>query len=128
MPRTSVAPRVHTTGAGVTMASAPAPHRGNRIALKLEDRRATSRIYRELVGFTQYCVARIEREVGELSSWNVTVTPKRHGFTSVVIARDGDQVAHGAAVAFDRALAIWDAMSGLEQRVREVRARSRLQA
>jgi len=103
---------------------APRPNerpRRDRVALRLLDRRANSRTQCELGAFARYCVARIERELGEAESWTITVDVAKRTFKSTVLVHhrgcDLDAVAHG----FDGPLAIWDAMCQIEQRLRENR-------
>jgi hypothetical protein len=95
--------------------------KASRIELVVHDGRITGRQYRELSDFVQYCVARIEREVGLVERWQLTVTATRGGFTSTAHVADGEYAADGAALAFDRSLAVWDAMSRLEEGLRELR-------
>jgi hypothetical protein len=81
---------------------------------------ASARQQRELTAFARYCVARLERELGELDRWVVTTNlDPRGGFTSTVSAhRGGGTVeAHGAGQ--DGTLAIWDALCNVEQTLRE---------
>lgn len=82
---------------------------------------ASARQQRELTAFARYCVARLEREVGELEQWVVTANlDPRGGFTSTVTAhRAGvtDVVASG--VGQDGTLAMWDALCNIEQALRE---------
>ena len=48
---------------------------------------ASTRQSRELSAFARYCVARIERELGELSRWTVSTQPDaRGGFSATVVA------------------------------------------
>lgn len=92
-----------------------------RVDLQLH-RGAGDRQYRELGAFVHYCVSRIEREFGEIYHWAVTIGPARGGFTSVVTITDDDEVLESTGVALDGALATWEAMCKLEQRLRELRA------
>jgi hypothetical protein len=83
---------------------------------------AGDRQYRELGAFVHYCVSRIERELGEIDHWSVTIVPARGGFTSVVAITDEAELLESTGVALDGALAAWEAMCKLEQRLRERRA------
>ncbi len=84
--------------------------------------RGQSRRHRELAAFVHYCVARIERELGDVGRWTVRVTPTVGGFTSTVAVEAGSRtevIANG----FDGPLSIWDAMCRVEQALRETRGR-----
>ncbi len=82
---------------------------------------ASARQQRELTAFARYCVARLERELGELE-WVVTTTPDaRGGFTSTVTARQAERAADATGVGHDGTLAIWDALCNIEQILREQR-------
>jgi hypothetical protein len=81
---------------------------------------ASARQQRELTAFARYCVARLERELGELDRWVVTANlDPRGGFTSTVSVHRGvgEVEAHGTGQ--DGTLAIWDALCNIEQTLRE---------
>jgi hypothetical protein len=85
-------------------------------------RGAGDRQYRELGAFVHYCVSRIERELGEIDHWSVTIGPAQGGFVSVVAITREDEALEATGVALDGALAAWEAMCKLEQQLRELRA------
>lgn len=80
------------------------------------------RQYRELGAFVRYCVSRIERELGEIEHWSVTIAPAGGGFTSVVAVQDGSDAIESTGTGLDGPLAAWEALCRLEQRLREARA------
>ncbi|TMQ26516.1 MAG: hypothetical protein E6J90_04320 [Deltaproteobacteria bacterium] len=84
---------------------------------------AGARQYRELGAFVRYCVSRIERELGEIPHWSVQILPAGGGFASVIAIRDGGDLLETRGTGMDGALAAWDALCKLEQRLREIRAR-----
>ena len=92
-----------------------------RIELQLH-RGAGSRQYRELGAFVRYCVSRIERELGEIEHWSVTIAPASGAFTSVVAVKDGSDAIEATGTGMDGPLAAWEALCRLEQLLREVRA------
>ncbi|HTJ43649.1 MAG TPA: hypothetical protein VL463_16200 [Kofleriaceae bacterium] len=81
---------------------------------------ASARQQRELTAFARYCVARLEREVGELDRWTVaaTVDPSG-GFASTVTAHQGAMTVDASGAGQDGTLAIWDALCNVEQALRE---------
>ena len=97
--------------------------RRERVELELTGDRSGSRRHRELAAFARYCIARLEREIGETGHWFVRVGPCVGGFRTTIYVANGDYTAEVAATGFDGALAIWDAMCHLEQRLREACAR-----
>jgi hypothetical protein len=70
----------------------------------------------------RYCVTRIERELGEIEHWSVTIAPASGEFTSVVAVQDGSNAIESTGTGMDGPLAAWEALCRLEQRLREVRA------
>jgi hypothetical protein len=82
---------------------------------------ATTRVQRELVAFTRYCIDRIEREVGEATAWRVRITPSVNGLASYITVEDRRGLLEAEGRGHDGAAAIWDAMCQLEQRLRERR-------
>jgi hypothetical protein len=92
-----------------------------RVELQLH-RGAGARQYRELGAFVRYCVSRIERELGEIEHWSVTIAPAGGEFTSVVAIQDGSDAIESTGTGMDGPLAAWEALCRLEQRLREARA------
>jgi hypothetical protein len=92
-----------------------------RVELRLHSG-AGVRQYRELGAFVRYCVSRIERELGEIEHWSVTIAPAGGEFTSVVAVQDGSDAIESTGTGMDGPLAAWEALCRLEQRLREVRA------
>jgi hypothetical protein len=93
-----------------------------RVELQLHSG-AGARQYRELGAFVRYCVSRIERELGEIEHWSVTIAPTGGEFTSVVAIKDGSDAIESTGIGMDGPLAAWEALCKLEQRLREARAR-----
>jgi hypothetical protein len=97
--------------------------RRERIDLQLYARVSEAQ-RRELGAFVRFCVARIERELGESDHWMVKVDPSVDGYQGTVVARQGTLAVQSTGRGLDGALAIWDALCRLEQVLREVRSRS----
>lgn len=93
-----------------------------RVELQLH-RGAGARQYRELGAFVRYCVSRIERELGQIEHWSVTIAPASGKFTSVVAVQDGSDTIESKGTGMDGPLAAWEALCRLEQLLRESRAR-----
>jgi hypothetical protein len=92
--------------------------RRSRIQVKLPGW-ARPRQQRELTAFARFCIARLERELGELE-WVVTTVPEaRGGFTSTVSAKQAGHEVESRGVGHDATLAIWDALCNIEQTLRE---------
>jgi hypothetical protein len=70
----------------------------------------------------RYCVSRIERELGEIEHWSVTIAPAGGEFTSVVAVKDGSDAIESTGTGMDGPLAAWEALCRLEQLLREARA------
>jgi hypothetical protein len=92
------------------------------VALHLHDG-AGVRQYRELGAFVRYCISRIEREMGVIEHWSVSIRPAGGEFLSVVAIQDGCEAIESRGAGLDGPLAAWDALCQLEQRLREARAR-----
>lgn len=92
-----------------------------RVELQLH-RGAGARQYRELGAFVRYCVSRIERELGEIEHWSVTIAPAGGEFTSLVAVQDAGDAIESTGTGMDGPLAAWEALCRLEQRLREARA------
>ena len=71
-----------------------------RVELQLH-RGAGARQYRELGAFVRYCVSRIERELGEIEHWSVTIAPTGGKFSSVVAVKDGDDAIESKGTGMD---------------------------
>jgi len=84
---------------------------------------AGARQYRELGAFVRYCVSRIERELGEIDRWSVTIAPADGEFTSRVAIETGEDALQSTGRGLDGPLAVWDALCKLEQLLRDARAR-----
>jgi hypothetical protein len=81
---------------------------------------ASTRQSRELSAFARYCVARIERELGELTRWTVsTRADARGGFSATVVAYQQDVAHEARGSGPDATLAIWDALCNVEPELRE---------
>jgi hypothetical protein len=93
-----------------------------RVELQLHSG-AGARQYRELGAFVRYCVSRIERELGEIEHWSVTIAPAGGEFTSAVAIKDGADTIESTGAGMDGPLAAWEALCKLEQLLREARAR-----
>jgi hypothetical protein len=95
-----------------------------RVQLQLHSG-AGARQYRELGAFVRYCVSRIERELGEIDRWSVTLAPAGGEFTShVAIESAGSEtMLASTGRGLDGPLAVWDALCKLEQLLRDARAR-----
>ena len=100
---------------------ATAQARRARVELQLHSG-AGARQVRELGAFVRYCVSRIERELGEIEHWSVTIAPTGGAFTSMIAIKDGGEAIESTGVGLDGPLAAWDALCKLEQRLREARA------
>jgi hypothetical protein len=72
-----------------------------------------------VTAFARYCVARIERDLGEVEHWSVALAPTTGGFQARVEVHDRRGYTEASATGHDGALAIWDAMCRMEQRLRE---------
>ncbi|HEX8114067.1 MAG TPA: hypothetical protein VF516_40320 [Kofleriaceae bacterium] len=70
----------------------------------------------------RYCVTRIERELGEIEHWSVTIAPAGGEFTSIVAIKDGCEAIESTGTGMDGPLAAWEALCRLEQLLREARA------
>jgi len=73
----------------------------------------------ELGAFARYCILRVERELGEWQSWVVHVVPSPDGYASHIALHDRGVLLEEQGSGQDGALATWDAMCRIEQRMRE---------
>ena len=93
--------------------------RRSRIKVELPEW-SSPRQQRELTAFARYCVARLEREHGELDRWVVTtIADPDGGFATTVVAEQGTATVEARGAGQDGTLAIWDALCNLEQALRE---------
>ncbi len=95
-------------------------NQAKRIVVELHDQ-ASQRHQRELGAFVRYCIIRMEREFGELR-WVVRIAPVGGEFTSSAMVGEDDDLVEARGRGYDGALAAWDALSNLEQALREFRA------
>jgi len=78
---------------------------------------------RELGAFVRYCVHRIERDFGELEGWSVRILfTLGLGYSSMVSVDEGTLRIDANGSGQDGALAVWDAMCRIEQKLRERRS------
>lgn len=82
---------------------------------------ATPKQHRELGAFARYCILRVERELGQYEHWLVDISLSLSGYASRISVDDHGLVFEEKATGRDGALATWDAMCRLEQRLRERR-------
>jgi hypothetical protein len=80
---------------------------------------ATARRYREVRAFACFCIARLEREVGALDNWVLTIDVAPVGFVARIAARVHDIELEGRGDGRDSTLAVWDAFCNVEQSIRE---------
>jgi hypothetical protein len=88
---------------------------------------AGPRQHRELGAFAWYCVARIERDLGESQRWIISIAPVDGKFTSTVVVLDHGSSLETSGQGLDGTLATWDAMCKIEQALCEARAQRRPQ-
>jgi hypothetical protein len=100
------------------------PSGSNRIVVELDDH-ASQRQYRELGAFVRFCVFRLEREFGQLR-WLVRILATGGEFSCFVAVQITNHVVEARGRGFDGALAAWDALSNVEQGLRETRRREGL--
>lgn len=81
----------------------------------------STRQRRELGAFARYCAQRIERDLGVLDQWTVSVVTGARGEYATVVSVRRHWELEGRGVGPDAVLTIWDAMCRLEQAVREAR-------
>jgi hypothetical protein len=75
---------------------------------------------RELGAFARYCIRRIERDLGELDHWSVTIAPSCDSkYVCTVEAVQRAQCVHSTAYGHDAVLATWNALCRLEQTLHE---------
>jgi hypothetical protein len=91
-----------------------------RVELQLHEH-ATVRQQRELGAFVRHCIARIERDDERADTWTVKIVPLRNGFRCEVIVRLRDLAVESAGVGLDGPLAAWEALSKIEQLLRDNR-------
>ncbi len=79
-----------------------------------------------LMVFARFCVARIARELGGAEGWEVSYDRRPDSTVALVRARFGGELLVSSGTHVDPALAIWDAMCRIEQRLRDERSRMRM--
>jgi hypothetical protein len=94
------------------------PETQDRIEVELVPDRSEPR-KRQLGGFVRYCVSRLEKELGAREHWKVRVEVGIGVDASTVVVRHGGETIEMFARSHDPVLAIWDAMCGIEERLRE---------
>jgi hypothetical protein len=82
---------------------------------------ASNRQQRELGAFARYCILRVERELGQRQAWIVELGLSLRGYSSRISVDHGGVVLEEIGTGSDGALATWDAMCRIEQRLREQR-------
>jgi hypothetical protein len=76
---------------------------------------------RELGAFVRFCVGRIERELGIIERWLVSIAPARDGcFVSTVTTTRGDRLVEASGTARDGTLAAWIALGNISHHLREL--------
>jgi hypothetical protein len=90
----------------------------DRIEIRLPEY-AGVKLQRELAAFARYCIVRLERELGALGVWVVTLAPVFGGHTSHITVGTSGWMVEGSGTNHDATLAIWEAMCRVEQRARE---------
>lgn len=91
-----------------------------RIAVVLPES-TSAKHQRELGGFARYCILRVERELGERDSWIVNIAPSLGGYASHIAVQSHGEMLEELGKGQDGALATWDAICRVEQRLRERR-------
>jgi hypothetical protein len=74
----------------------------------------------EIDVFVRYCVARIERELDGIEAWEVWASELAAECAAIVRGTRHAVTVEARGAGADLAGAIWDAMSRIEQRLREV--------
>lgn len=69
--------------------------------------------------FVRLCISRVERSLLHYHAWEVHVGAEPAGFVSHVVVRDDQLVLEEYGHSFDAALATWNAINRLEDRLRE---------
>ena len=80
---------------------------------------ASARRYREVRAFACFCIARVERELGALDGWVLTLQASPGGFIATIAARMHGIELEGRGAGRDSTLAAWDAFCNVEQSIRE---------
>ncbi len=84
---------------------------------------STRRELRELGAFVRFCIGRIERELGTIERWLVSIAPAQAGgYTSTVTTSHGGVVVEARGAGRDSTLAAWTALGNVEQHLRELTA------
>jgi hypothetical protein len=74
---------------------------------------------RELSAFARYCILRMERELGERGCWTVDIVLSVDGYSSRIAVDDSGLTLEASGTGRDGALATWEAMCRIEQRLRD---------
>jgi hypothetical protein len=80
---------------------------------------ASNRQQREFGAFARYCILRVERELGQRQAWIVELGLSLRGYSSRISVDHDGVVVEEIGTGSDGALATWDAMCRIEQRLRE---------
>lgn len=72
-----------------------------------------------LVWFARYCAGRLERELGAVDGWEVSVARLAGEHAATVHARVGGRTIASGEFGRDPTLAIWNAMCRIEQPLRD---------
>jgi hypothetical protein len=83
--------------------------------------RADAQRQRELRAFACYCITRLERDLGPIDGWVLTVRAAIDGFECVVIATRGDHVVEARGLSRDAVLATWEAFCRVDPMLRAPR-------
>ena len=76
---------------------------------------------RELGAFVRFCIGRIERELGIIERWLVSVTPaSAGGYISTVTTTRGDRLVEASGAGRDTTLAAWIALGHIAHHLREL--------
>ncbi|HEY4180893.1 MAG TPA: hypothetical protein VGM90_28820 [Kofleriaceae bacterium] len=79
----------------------------------------SARQVRELGAFARYCAHRVERDLGQYDAWIIDIAPALGGYVTHVAVCDRGAMVEEQGSGHDGALAVWDAMCRVEQRLRE---------
>ena len=84
---------------------------------------STNQELRELGAFVRFCVGRIERELGIIQRWLVSIAPvPTGGYISTVTTSRGGRLVEASGTGPDVTQAAWTALGNLEQHLRELAA------
>ena len=84
---------------------------------------STNQELRELGAFVRFCVGRIERELGIIQRWLVSIAPMpTGGYVSTVTTSRGGRLVEASGTGPDVTQAAWIALGLLEHHLRELAA------